>query len=77
MGIFDHVKNPRGLYAASNFVDAFSNAGVQMKMAEHLLLKVISDSDGEAKKRYKAAHKRLVRARRNWNRIEHFRDKDQ
>lgn len=62
---------------ATAFLTYFSDAGKQMrKAADYMLACSRSATTPEARKRYSALHKEMVRMARDWNRLEQDREKD-
>lgn len=59
---------------ADAFLSAYRRAQVAMREAEKFMLDVVAQAPPEHRARYSATHKRLVRARKNWNQTEHFRE---
>jgi len=72
---YNHIScEGTSIWDVSDFLYHFSNASKEMKKSEAALLKVMEDiQDPEVRKLYSAVHKKMVRIRKNWNRIEHER----
>lgn len=62
---------------ANAYLSWFSSSSFYMRQVENHMLAISQKFPDEAdRKRYAAFHKRLVRMRRAWNRLEQEREKD-
>lgn len=76
MCIICNVNSASGAFHAVAYLDSFDEARSAMRKAsDALLLTADHCANAEDRKRYRTIHKRLVRLRREWARIEHQRER--
>lgn len=75
MCIICNMAEQEAMEKAFDFLGNFEQAGRLMRLAEEQMLELSSlPPDPEVRKQYDLTHKRMVRLRKEWNAIEHFRE---
>lgn len=75
MCIICNLTNNDDWSIASDFLQSFAAANLKMREAERDLLRVAAKVGPEDRARYLKLHKAMVKQRRQWNRLEQFREK--
>lgn len=74
MCIICNLIDPNDLHVADAFLNTFRRAGDEMARAETALLVVATKVGAGDGARYRSLHKKLVRVRKEWNRLEQIRE---
>lgn len=62
--------------SGSDFLSDFENARKHISKSTETMLRCSQEAtDPEVKKRYNRIHKKMVRLKRDWNKLEHEREK--